>query len=125
MHFACFIYNFFYLILNTNEYIYFFLCSLQAICLWYFVGASTAAVGDSSSAASTLGGLYREARDGYYRSAGATVQDRPQQSSRCISCLYAALGGSQRDDRDDRDRYFWHNDKSNPNCNINCGTDCT
>lgn len=76
----------------------FFFCMFQAICVWYLATAS--AQSDVSSAASTLGGMYREARDAYYRSP-SDQQERPQ--SRCISCLYAAMGGGgNRDDRDDR-----------------------
>lgn len=78
----------------------------QAICIWYFLSGTADALADadSTSSASALGGLYREARDAYYRS---DVQERPQQS-RCISCLYSALGGGgQRED--DRDRYVLDN----------------
>lgn len=86
----------------------------QFFWLWLvlFVGDLAATVNPAASssentklapAASRLGELYREARD--YKSNAASsshhsypAYDRPQ-TSRCISCLYAAMTGNQDRDR--------------------------
>lgn len=74
--------------------------------MWYLVTATvTATVTQTSdtggSASSALGSLYREARDAYYRSPSESLRpERPQ--ARCISCLYAAMGGGGGARDDDR-----------------------
>lgn len=93
---------------------------MQLVGLWFAlsVGALAATVSPSESpventkltpASSSLGPVYREARDYNAREPGVgggggsgynyRPYDRPQQS-RCISCLYAAMTGNQ--DRGDR-----------------------
>lgn len=108
-----------------SDHLAFFCCSLlffifskslvrlfQLIGLWFalWVGTLAATVTSSLSpaentklapASTSLGPVYREARDyGAHETSSYNNRpyDRPQQS-RCISCLYAAMTGNQDRER--------------------------